>query len=205
MRLMQVSYSAKNALVLLIFFACNAAVAAGFDCKKATSDIEKIICSSERLSALDEALNKQFRDALEKADDRTSLVKAQKAWIQERNKCVDSKCLEKAYESRQASLKSSAACPVQESDLLGQWTAEGEQDFEEMLFEIRNNKRLFFSWRHHRPEMPGIWSLQKCELHIEHVDNPKLSFEYAIEKHSKRVLRLRELNSKEASVYTKLK
>lgn len=199
------SYFARGTLALLALITCNAALAAGFDCKRATIDVEKLICSNEQLSALDESLNRQFREAVERADDRSSLVKDQKAWIQERNRCVDSKCLQMAYENRQASLKSSPPCPIQERDLLGHWIAKSEQDFEEMLFETRDNERLFLSWRHHRPEMPGIWTFQKCEIHIRHVDDPKLTFEYAVVKRSGRVLQLRELSTKETSSYMKAK
>lgn len=201
----QISYSAKCALALLALFTSTAGLAAGFDCKTATSDVEKQICSNEQLSALDDALNRQFREVLEKTDDRKTLVKEQKAWIQERNKCVDTKCLQKMYENRQASLKSLTPCPIQERDLLGHWAAKSEQDFEEMLFEIRDNKRLFLSWRHHRPEMPGVWTFQKCEIHIRHIGDPKLSFEYAVVKHAGRVLQLRELNGKEILSYMKIK
>jgi uncharacterized protein YecT (DUF1311 family) len=184
---------------------CHGALSAGFDCKKAKSNVEKLICSSEQLSSLDDALNRQFQDTLEKAEDRRSLINEQKAWIKERDKCLDAKCLLKAYESRQDSLKSRLSCPIQELDLLGHWIANGEQEFEEMLFEIRGQERQFLSWRHHRPELPGFWKFQKCKIHIRHIDEPKLSFEYAVVKHSGRVLHLREIAEKEVATYTKAK
>jgi uncharacterized protein len=41
---------------LLIFFAINN-YAQSFDCKKASAQTEKLICASERLSALDKELS----------------------------------------------------------------------------------------------------------------------------------------------------
>lgn len=190
---------------LISLFTCHPAIAAGFDCKNAKSSVEKLICADEQLSELDEALNRQFREALKKTGDRKSFVKEQQAWIRERNKCVDAECLQKAYKNRQMSLKSSSTCPFQERDLLGHWTAKNAQDFEEMLFEMRDSERIFLSWRHHRPELPGVWTFQECQIHIRHVDDPKLFFEYTILKLTSRALHLRELNGKETSTYVKTK
>lgn len=195
----------RLAFALITLFTSHSTIAAGFDCKNATSNVEKLICADEQLSELDEALNRQFREALEKAGDRKSLVKQQQAWIKERNKCVDAMCLQTAYKNRQTSLKSSSTCPFQERDLLGHWIAKNAQDFEEMLFEMHDSERIFLSWRHHRPELPGVWTLQECEIHIRHVDDPKLFFEYTILKLTGRALHLRELNGKETSTYMKSK
>jgi hypothetical protein len=42
--------------------------AASFDCGKAVSEVEKIICGDDKLSRLDETLNKAYLQALERDD-----------------------------------------------------------------------------------------------------------------------------------------
>jgi uncharacterized protein YecT (DUF1311 family) len=75
--------------------------AASFDCGKATSDIEKIICSNEELSKLDESLNKAYLKALERPDIRKQMIESQKQWLKnERNACKNAECLKKTYETR---------------------------------------------------------------------------------------------------------
>ena len=51
-------YPALGAFFLLII--AGNADAASFDCGKATSEVEKIICSDDELSRLDESLSKVY-------------------------------------------------------------------------------------------------------------------------------------------------
>lgn len=86
-------------IVLLPFF--NAAHAASFDCRKATTAVERTICSNEALSRLDSQLKADFDTALARATDPAALRAAQRNWLTEvRDKCVDQACIERTYKAR---------------------------------------------------------------------------------------------------------
>nr|WP_293249733.1 lysozyme inhibitor LprI family protein [Panacagrimonas sp.] len=78
---------------------------ASFDCAKASIQVEKAICSSASLSALDVALNEQYR-ALKSKVDADALQTDQRAWIQRRNRCAGEDCLTDEYRRRAAELSS---------------------------------------------------------------------------------------------------
>jgi len=72
-----------------------------FDCNKAASTAEKLICSSSQLSMLDVQLNGVFKQAVANAADPKSVVALQKAWIKNvRGLCSDVECMTKAYQQR---------------------------------------------------------------------------------------------------------
>lgn len=75
--------------------------AASFDCGKAASEVEKIICSNDELSKLDESLNKTYSRALEQAVFKKQTVKSQKRWLRnERDECQNAECIKRTYEAR---------------------------------------------------------------------------------------------------------
>lgn len=79
---------------------------AGFDCGKATSEVEKIICFDNELSGLDDSLNKAYQQALEQALFKKQIIRRQRQWLkEERNTCHDAACIKQAYESRIKELK----------------------------------------------------------------------------------------------------
>lgn len=91
-------------LILGIFFLLTIAGnidAASFDCGKATSEVEKIICGNDELSRLDESLNKAYLQALKRNDIKKRTIERQRLWLKnERNACKDAECMKKAYETR---------------------------------------------------------------------------------------------------------
>ncbi len=75
--------------------------AASFDCTKAVSEIEKIICGDDELSRLDESLSKAYLEALKRADIKKQTIKSQRQWLKnERNACQNAECIKTAYETR---------------------------------------------------------------------------------------------------------
>lgn len=76
------------------------AQAASFDCAKASTKVEKLICSDDVLSKLDEELNAAYKTALQDEKQADSIKQAQKQWVKERNVCEDAGCLEMTYRSR---------------------------------------------------------------------------------------------------------
>ena len=92
-----------RALLFSLLFATSA-VAASFDCAKATAIVEKTICGSSRLSALDDELAKTYAVARKSGGEKVR--DAQRQWLRdERNACEDEECIEAAYLLRIATLR----------------------------------------------------------------------------------------------------
>ena len=98
----------------------HAASAASFDCAKAQTATEKLVCSDPTLSRLDEQLNDAYRSAQHRAESRAALRDAQDAqrkWLStRRDVCSDAACLRAAYLARiDALLDESTANPTTET------------------------------------------------------------------------------------------
>lgn len=83
---------------------CGAAHAASFDCAKAGTKVEKLICGDAALSKLDEELNVAYKAALQDERQAGTIKQAQKQWMKERNGCADAACVKSAYEARLSKL-----------------------------------------------------------------------------------------------------
>ncbi len=81
------------------------AEAAGFDCRKAASRIERSICADPVLNALDSQLEGAYRGALDRSNQPSRVKDMQQAWLKARDACADAKCMAAAY-SRQIGLLS---------------------------------------------------------------------------------------------------
>lgn len=68
----------------------DAGASPSFDCRKAGNDIERLICSDAKLSALDASMAELFDDAMRKAkgSTRAELLAEQRGWIKNRNACA---------------------------------------------------------------------------------------------------------------------
>lgn len=99
------------ALLLGLYFfngTGQVAVAAGFDCARAASEVEKNICESEQLSALDTILTDVYAAKLKHTPQskRAELKQEQRSWLQERDECIGYLpsdqwfCLLNAYKNR---------------------------------------------------------------------------------------------------------
>jgi len=88
-------------IIFNLLFLLTTAQAASFDCKKAKTEVEKLICSNEELSKLDESLNEAYQRALNRTDIKQQTIKSQRQWLKyQRNMCQDAECIKNAYESR---------------------------------------------------------------------------------------------------------
>ncbi|MEW5685502.1 MAG: MliC family protein [Pseudomonadota bacterium] len=87
------------------------AAAPAFDCRKATGEIQPLICGTPELSALDRRASEVFAQALPKTDSRgrARLRAEQRGWIKGRDDCwkADDKpaCVKDAYVRRIAELQ----------------------------------------------------------------------------------------------------
>ncbi|MGF6769476.1 uncharacterized protein P3T18_001946 [Paraburkholderia sp. GAS199] len=76
--------------------------ATSFDCKKASTFVEKTICASPLLGKLDDALTENYNAMLatDLGDGGASLKKEERSWIAQRNKCTNDQCLIDMYRKR---------------------------------------------------------------------------------------------------------
>lgn len=104
------------ALAGLLALSCSAH-AASFDCAKAETGVEKLICSDAELSKLDDALALAYSAALRLNDNPMAVQQAQKQWLKERDRCSDIACVKTLYASRITSLPLAQAFTVIEDDI----------------------------------------------------------------------------------------
>jgi uncharacterized protein len=75
--------------------------AASFDCSKAVTKVEKLICTNEEISKLDEALSESYKKSLRRADIKQKAIDSQRQWLKNvRNPCDAVDCIKSAYETR---------------------------------------------------------------------------------------------------------
>jgi len=99
---------ASAAIVAIAF----EARAASFDCAKASTAVEKLICSEAKLSELDSRLALAYRRALATPAVAQRVKQDQRVWLADRNKCADAACLTNAYQRRLASLEAAVSAPA---------------------------------------------------------------------------------------------
>lgn len=89
---------------LMLSFAVHAA---SFDCGKATTKVERLICANTTLSKLDEELAAAYKTALQDEKQADAIRQTQKQWMKGRNGCADAACVKRTYEVRLQRLSSS--------------------------------------------------------------------------------------------------
>lgn len=95
----------KNVLAVIFLFVPIFSQGASFDCAKATTNVERLICqdtpASRSISKLDSRMSDAYASALKSSAVPVALKKAQRDWLDNvRNKCSDVACLESAYTQR---------------------------------------------------------------------------------------------------------
>ncbi len=87
-------------LPLLVLSLATASQAASFDCAKATSKVEKMICADAELSKLDVEIAKTYTAALRNNMSTKNIRIMQKHWVNERDGCNDTECERRADADR---------------------------------------------------------------------------------------------------------
>ncbi|WP_255032164.1 lysozyme inhibitor LprI family protein [Bordetella genomosp. 1] len=101
------AFAMKLLFTLSLATLWTSAQAASFDCTKAASATEKLICGDAETSALDGKLQGAYEAALASTDahGKSALAKEQRNWIKyARGMCQDTACLQREYTSRIAVL-----------------------------------------------------------------------------------------------------
>lgn len=75
-------------------------IKASFDCAKAGTRVEKLICSEAGVAELDVAVSQRYKSAMTMADDKAFYRQDQRNWIKERNQCGDIQCLVESHHDR---------------------------------------------------------------------------------------------------------
>ena len=93
-------------MLLTLCVTVDPTLAASFDCTKAATKSEKLICVDQQVSAADEQLAELYRRILEQSSDKENVKKEQRNWIKaQRDACPDTSCMLKAYQARIAALE----------------------------------------------------------------------------------------------------
>jgi uncharacterized protein len=89
-------------LAIALLFAATKCFAASFDCSRARTQVEKLICADPLLGRLDDTLALNYRAMLtvDVGQSKQSLRAEQLGWLSRRNQCKDSHCLVEAYRVR---------------------------------------------------------------------------------------------------------
>lgn len=96
------------ASILAVPFASPVYAAPSFDCAKASTRVEFMICDHPRIARLDSELADAYRTALRDspwASANRRIREEQKAWIAERDRCQDPRCLRQLYRQRISELR----------------------------------------------------------------------------------------------------
>lgn len=105
----------KFIIPLLVALFPSLSFAASFDCIKAATRMEKLICSDPQLSKSDEDLAASYSKALKEASDPAAIKKQQREWLADvRKRCNDVACFKDAYSARIAQLASGKNVAKQE-------------------------------------------------------------------------------------------
>ena len=106
-------------VVALIFLtgcaSAQQALGASFDCRRASTRVEVLICSDEVLSTLDDQLGASYK-AADAGRALPALRDEQRAWLAQRTRCGDAACLGDMYRHRIAELSGPAGAPQPTAD-----------------------------------------------------------------------------------------
>mgnify|MGYP000853181553 FL=1 len=110
-------------VLVAMFVATGAIEAASFDCTKATTEVEKLVCADAALSAQDEALAATYRQAASLTTPGDTEPRAsQRAWLKQRNACTEAECVANAYRARIAELEDAIGQDLNAEAIAGSYT-----------------------------------------------------------------------------------
>jgi len=153
----------KFHLAILGLICC--ANAASFDCTKAKTTQEILVCGNAELSSSDDRLAMEYKRAKEVMP---AITANQKIWIREvRDACDSLDDLKRAYQERIVYLAMVRERKIDSSAviLIGNWEAGSNAPLEQFQFNFDNK---FNSWLHNTPEIiDGKWSLSGNQIDVK--------------------------------------
>jgi uncharacterized protein YecT (DUF1311 family) len=184
-------------LLLILVLLTLSLFGASFDCTKATTKVEEMICANEELSKLDEKLSEVYTSFYY----LTKEIKTdQRAWMKQRNTCQNTNCIKESYQTRiqelKTSLENSKTFPKLYLDAMKEaqenmqivWNPiifseqkriDAGLKFKDDLFRFKNitfKPPLIQNVQYDNPklkEILGVCYYYRFDLKIEEFDNPK--------------------------------
>lgn len=95
-------------LIVLGLLSIGNVWAASFDCNKATTEVERLICTNLELAQLDEKMAEGYQTARTSVTNPQAVKAKQLKWLSERNGCNNIACLKQSYGTRIAQLEKQA-------------------------------------------------------------------------------------------------
>lgn len=95
----------------VLFAVAVPAQAASFDCAKAGTEVDHIICDTPEISKLDDELYPAYKAALQDKAKEKQIRQEQKQWLKNRSNCTDADCVKLAYEKRLSTLQMAVVTP----------------------------------------------------------------------------------------------
>ena len=86
-----------------------APIKTSFDCKKASTPVEGMICGNFNLASLDVRVSKAYNTLRSLVSDKDLLKRNQKIWMRQRNMCQAVECLVESYTERARQLEADIA------------------------------------------------------------------------------------------------
>jgi uncharacterized protein len=139
------------ALGALTCIAYSAASAASFDCAKAKTKTEKLICSDAGISSLDEALGSAYKDAYKRVGNKLGIKQSQRDWLSsyQLRSCNDVECLRKELSERIEILNDASGLGLPTSNWTGNYVRywNGKEDKNTATISVLglHSGRLFIS------------------------------------------------------------
>ncbi len=109
-----------NYIIFSIFVVSSSAFPASFDCAKAASVTEKLICDDLRASELDSLMDRAYKRAISKALNPNEVKQSQRNFLKQRNQCTDVGCIKSLYEQQLVKLREISYVPQKWKMLKGE-------------------------------------------------------------------------------------
>lgn len=159
----------KRPILAALLLASGTASAAGIDCSKASSRVERLICADPGLVETDRHLADVYR--LVQAID-PSVAESQRDWLKNtRDHCTDGDCISGTYQARLWRLDEllSAACHVAPAALVGRWAlASGRDRLDAFDLSVAGGAGVSSAREHDdREPSTGSWRVNGCWLTVE--------------------------------------
>lgn len=153
-------------------------------CKQTANLVDTLICNDSYLGRLDDLVKQQLYVAKSISPAPQVLQNSQQQWLEERNHCNNSRCLQQAYMTRLQALAKTVergTCHIDDKRLVGTWVKQkGGTSFEKFAFQQDKDIQQFNSWLHNKPDIDGAWEINGCAISISNPLNDTASFELEI-------------------------
>ncbi len=93
-------------LLVFTFVFLNFVSGASFNCTKASTKVEKMICADAQLSQLDSDMGSTYKKVSQTLEEKNLLLSTQRIWLKERETCDTSDCILESTKERMIEIES---------------------------------------------------------------------------------------------------